>query len=65
MDCIALKVWTVHTGYRQSSAKLDSQKYLQQGGILPILTEFDCDEMYWYWNGDDDQSSEWNWAWRV
>ncbi|MDC5250206.1 hypothetical protein NRA59_07710 [Acinetobacter baumannii] len=41
------------TGYWQTPAQPDSRQYFTQGTILPILSETDWGEVYWYWDGEN------------
>ncbi|WP_332606366.1 type VI immunity family protein [Acinetobacter sp. ESBL14] len=41
----------IKTGYWITPAKPDTRLYFTQGAILPILSETDWGEVYWYWNG--------------
>ncbi|NUF15772.1 type VI immunity family protein [Acinetobacter lactucae] len=39
------------TGYWQTPAQPDELQYFKQGEILPILSELDWGEVFWYWVG--------------
>ena len=41
----------IKTGYWITPAKPDTRLYFTQGAILPILSETDWGEVYWYWDG--------------
>lgn len=40
------------TGYWQTPAQPDSRQYFKQGEIIPVLTELDWGDVYWYWDGE-------------
>lgn len=42
----------IKTGHWITPAKPDTRLYFTQGAILPILSETDWGEVYWYWDGE-------------
>ena len=40
------------TGYWQTPARPDLRQYFEEGDILPIFSELDWGEVYWYWGGE-------------
>ena len=42
----------IKTGHWITPAKPDTRLYFTQGTILPILSEMDWGEVYWYWDGE-------------
>ncbi|EHU1358355.1 DUF1911 domain-containing protein [Acinetobacter baumannii] len=43
----------IKTGYWITPARPDTRLYFTQGAILPILSETDWGEVYWYWDGEN------------
>ncbi|MDC4797818.1 DUF1911 domain-containing protein [Acinetobacter baumannii] len=43
----------IKTGHWITPAKPDTRLYFTQGAILPILSETDWGEVYWYWDGEN------------
>ncbi|MFA3155425.1 DUF1911 domain-containing protein, partial [Acinetobacter baumannii] len=43
----------IKTGYWITPARPDTRLYFTQGTILPILSETDWGEVYWYWDGEN------------
>ncbi|NUE93674.1 PoNe immunity protein domain-containing protein [Acinetobacter seifertii] len=43
----------IKTGHWITPAKPDTRLYFTQGAILPILSEMDWGEVYWYWDGEN------------
>ncbi|MFY6081331.1 hypothetical protein ACOUS3_16755, partial [Acinetobacter baumannii] len=43
----------IKTGYWITPARPDTRLYFTQGTTLPILSETDWGEVYWYWDGEN------------
>ncbi|EPF6424159.1 PoNe immunity protein domain-containing protein, partial [Acinetobacter baumannii] len=43
----------IKTGHWITPAKPDTRLYFTQGTTLPILSETDWGEVYWYWDGEN------------